>query len=186
MGRKFRARALSVWINGKRAGEWRIPARGDTEFQYNSAWAESKEGRSLSLSLPLSLDKASIKGKPVDCYFDNLLPDSDPIRKRLQDRFHLASGSSFELLAATGRDCVGAVQLLPLDEQPKDVHTIKAKPLTEAEIETALVQTVSPSSFAADDFRISIAGAQEKTAFLRHRGRWCRPSRGTIAAWSAG
>jgi serine/threonine-protein kinase HipA len=179
MGRKSRARALSVWINGKLAGEWRIPARGDVEFQYDPAWVESEEGRPLSLSLPLSLDNAPIKGKPVDFYFDNLLPDSEPIRKRFQDRFHTASRSSFELLAEIGRDCVGAVQLLFPGEQPKDVYTINARPLTEVEVETALVQTVSPSSFAAhlaeDDFRISIAGAQEKTAFLRHDGRWCRP-----------
>lgn len=179
MGRKSRARALSIWINGKLAGEWRIPARGDTEFQYDAAWVESEEGRPLSLSLPLSLDPGSIKGRPVECYFDNLLPDSDPIRKRIQDRFHTASGNAFELLAAIGRDCVGAVQLLSPDEQPKDVHTIDAVPLSEAEVERALIQTVSPSSFAAnsadDDFRISIAGAQEKTAFLHHDGQWCRP-----------
>ena len=66
-----------------------------------------------------------------------------------------------------------------LIESVFNVYTINARPLTEAEIETALVQTVSPSSFAAhladDDFRISIAGAQEKTAFLRHHGKWCRP-----------
>src|SRR3990172_5802739 len=179
MGRKSRARALAVWINGQLAGEWRIPARGDMEFQYDLTWVESEEGRPLSLSLPLSLDQAPIKGKPVDHYFDNLLPDSEPIRKRLQDRFHTASRGSFERLAESGRDCAGAVQLLSPGEQPKDVDTINAKPLTEAEIETALVQTVSPPTFAAhladDDFRISIAGAQEKTAFLRHNGRWCRP-----------
>ena len=179
MGRKSRARALSAWVNGKLAGEWRIPARGETEFQYDSTWVDSEEGRPLSLSLPLSLDKGSIKGRPVEYYFDNLLPDSDPIRKRLQDRFHTASGNAFELLAAIGRDCVGAVQLLLPDEQPKDVHTIDAMPLTEAEVERALVETVSPPSFAAhladDQFRISIAGAQEKTAFLHHDGKWCRP-----------
>lgn len=179
MGRKSRARALSVWVNGKLAGEWRIPARRETEFQYDSAWVESEEGRPLSLSLPLSLDRGSIKGRPVEYYFDNLLPDADPIRKRLQDRFHTASRSAFDLLAAIGRDCVGAVQLLPLDEQPKDVHSIEAVPLSEAEVQRALIQTVSPPAFAAppadDDFRISIAGAQEKTAFLHHEGRWCRP-----------
>jgi serine/threonine-protein kinase HipA len=179
MGRKSRARALSVWVNGKLAGEWRIPARGETEFQYDAAWVESKEGRPLSLSLPLSLDQGSIKGRPVECYFDNLLPDADPIRKRLQDRFHTASRNAFDLLAAIGRDCVGAVHLLPPDEQPKNVHTIDAVPLSEAEVERALIQTVSPPSFAAhsadDDLRISIAGAQEKTAFLHHAGKWCRP-----------
>ncbi len=179
MGRKSRARALSVWVNGHRAGEWRIPTRGDVEFQYERAWAESEEGRPLSLSLPLSLDNVPIRGKPVDYYFDNLLPDSDPIRQRLQRQFHTASRGSFDLLAAIGRDCVGAVQLLPADQEPTDIRAIKAAPLTDAAIESALIQAVSPSPFAAheteDDFRISIAGAQEKTAFLYHNGRWCRP-----------
>ena len=183
MGRKSRARALSVWINGQLAGEWRIPARGDIEFQYDPTWVESEDGRPLSLALPFSLDKAPIKGKSVETYFDNLLPDSEVIRKRLQDRFHTASRDSFELLATIGRDCVGAIQLLAVGEQPQDVHRITAKPLTDAQIEKALIQTVSlPSSAehpAEDDVRISIAGAQEKTAFLRHKGRWCRPSGST-------
>lgn len=179
MGRKSRSRALSAWINGRLAGEWRIPARGDMEFQYDPAWVESEAGRPLSLSLPFSLDNAPVKGRPVDCYFDNLLPDSEPIRKRLQSRFRTASHSAFELLAAIGRDCVGAVQLLAPGEQPKGADTISAQPLTEAEIEAALVRTVSRPGMSShppdDDFRISIAGAQEKTAFLLHNGRWCRP-----------
>jgi serine/threonine-protein kinase HipA len=168
-----------VWVNGKLAGEWRIPARGEMAFQYDSAWVESEEGRPLSLSLPFSLDHGSIKGRPVACYFDNLLPDADLIRKRVQDRFLTESRDPFDLLAAIGRDCVGAVQLLPSGEQPKDVFTIDAAPLSEAEVERALIHTVAPASVAAqpadDDLRISIAGAQEKTAFLQHEGRWCRP-----------
>jgi serine/threonine-protein kinase HipA len=179
MGRKSRARALSVWINGRLAGEWRMPARGQTEFQYDAAWMQSEEGRPLSLSLPFSLDRGSIKGRPVEYYFDNLLPDADPIRKRIQDRFHTASRDAFDLLAEIGRDCVGAAQLLGPGEQPKDVYAIDAVPLSDVEVERALIQTVSPPSFAAypmdDGFRISIAGAQEKTAFLHHHGGWCRP-----------
>src|SRR5215510_22464 len=161
MGRKSRARALAVWVNGSRAGEWRILTRGDMEFQYERAWTESEEGRSLSLSLPLSLDNAPIKGRPVEYYFDNLLPDSDPIRQRLQRQFHTASRSSFDLLAAIGRDCVGAVHLLSPDQPPPDIRAINVKPLTDKAIEAALIQTVSPASLgansAADEFRISIA-----------------------------
>jgi serine/threonine-protein kinase HipA len=179
MGRKSQARALSAWVNGKLAGEWRIPARGETEFQYDSTWVESEEGRPLSLSLPFSLDHGSIKGRPVECYFDNLLPDADLIRKRVQERFHTGSRSAFDLLAAIGRDCVGAVQLLPPDEQPRNVHAIDAVSLSEAEVERILIQTVAPASIVArpgdHDFRISIAGAQEKTAFLHYKGKWCRP-----------
>jgi serine/threonine-protein kinase HipA len=179
MGRKSRMQALSVWVNGNLAGEWRIPVRGEQEFEYDPAWRESDEGRPLSLSLPFSLDQGSLKGRPVEYYFDNLLPDSAPIRKRIQDRFHTASGKAFELLTAIGRDCVGAVQLLPLGEEPKGVRSISAKPLTEAEVEQTLISTVSPPPYGSnpkdEDFRISIAGAQEKTAFLHHDGKWCRP-----------
>ena len=179
MGRKPRARALGLWVNGRRAGEWRIPTRGEMELQYDAAWMESEEGRPLSLSLPFGLDQTSIKGAPVEAYFDNLLPDADPIRKRLQDRFHTQSRGAFDLLAAIGRDCVGAVQLLGADEEPEDVETIEANPLSDADMERALIETVAPPSLpvaaSEQDFRISIAGAQEKTAFLFHQGRWCRP-----------
>lgn len=180
MGRKSRTRALSVWVNGTLAGEWRIPSRGEVEFQYDSDWVRSEDGRPLSLSLPFSLDQGVIKGRPVECYFDNLLPDTELLRRRVQARFRTESREAFDLLAAIGRDCVGAVQLLPPEAQPEGAHRIDAVPLSEVDIERALIQTEAPSPLAAqraidDDFRISIAGAQEKTAFLAHEGRWCRP-----------
>jgi serine/threonine-protein kinase HipA len=171
------ARALAVWANGVRVGSWRLPARGVTEFSYDDAWRAADEARPLSLSLPLTPDSHAHKGAAVEAYFDNLLPDSDPIRRRLQDRFHAASRGAFDLLAAIGRDCVGAVQLLPPDETPADIRQIEAHPLTSAGIAAELAGVTSPASRAGEleDFRISIAGAQEKTAFLKHQGKWCRP-----------
>lgn len=47
-------------------------------------------------------------------YFDNLLPDNPRIRERNARRFKLRAGDAFTLLQAIGRDCVGAVLLLPL------------------------------------------------------------------------
>jgi serine/threonine-protein kinase HipA len=46
-------------------------------------------------------------------YFDNLLSDSSEIRQRIRTRYVAASLSTFDLLAEVGRDCVGAIQLLP-------------------------------------------------------------------------
>jgi serine/threonine-protein kinase HipA len=178
MPRRGRARSLNAWVNGRLAARWRIAARGEMELQYERSWIESPEGRPFSLSLPFTLDNLPVRASAVECYFDNLLPDSDAIRRRMQDRFHTASRTPFDLLAAIGRDCVGAVQLLPGDEMP-DVQRIDAQPLTETEAEAELNTAVSPASFARhaaeDDFRISLAGAQEKTALLLHEGRWCRP-----------
>ena len=178
MGRKSGTRQLAIWVNGKRAGEWLIPTRGDEWLQYDAAWIQSDEGRPLSLSLPFNLDNSPIKGAVVHNYFDNLLPDSEAIRQRLQTKFRTESQSAFDLLVAIGRDCVGAIQLLPPDEPPVDVHEIAAQPLSEKEIEAALIQTTSSTALRSlddDDFRISIAGAQEKSAFLLHQGRWCKP-----------
>jgi serine/threonine-protein kinase HipA len=148
-------------------------------LQYTSAWVTAKEGRALSISLPFTLDNAPIKGDRVKCYFDNLLPDSEQIRQRIQTRYHTTSRDPFDLLAAIGRECVGAVQLLEEGQEPKDLHTISAETLTDEQVETALKQVTSPAAPAGideeDDFRISIAGAQEKSAFLFNDGRWCRP-----------
>src|SRR5688572_1330537 len=177
MARVARTRELAVWANGVRVGTWRLPARGAMEFEYDPDWLAAPEARPLSLSLPFALDAHALKGAAVEAYFDNLLPDSEPIRRRLQDRFHTASGSAFDLLAAIGRDCVGAVQLLPPDAAPPDLRKIEATPLNESAIARELAGVTAPNDPSDDEseFRISIAGAQEKTAFLKHHGRWCRP-----------
>jgi serine/threonine-protein kinase HipA len=179
MGRPSHARALSVWTNGLRVGTWRIPSRGDMELQYDRDWMTSPAGRPLSLSLPFGIDDAPLRGERVRNYFDNLLPDSEPIRRRLATRFKTATTDAFDLLEAIGRDCVGAAQLLAEDAQPEGYDRIEGTPMSDSEIEQMLARTVASGGPGAggdsDDFRISLAGAQEKTAFLRHRGKWMRP-----------
>src|SRR5687767_12600737 len=175
--RAAQSRELAIWANGERVGTWRLPGRGAMEFGYDDAWQAAPDARPLSLSLPLTLGGATHKGAAVQAYFDNLLPDSEPIRRRIQQRFHTASAGAFDLLAAIGRDCVGAVQILPADETPADIRKIEALPLNEAAIAAELAGVTAPPGPARDEqeFRISIAGAQEKTALLFHQGRWCRP-----------
>jgi serine/threonine-protein kinase HipA len=175
--RRSSARELAVWANGVRLGSWRLPGRGPMEFVYDEAWAGAAEARHLSLSLPLTRENTPHKGAAVEAYFDNLLPDSEAIRRRLQTRFQTPSRGVFDLLAAIGRDCVGAVQILPAGEAPTDIGKIEAHPLNDSAVATELAGVTSPAVLVPEehDFRISIAGAQEKTAFLKHHGRWCRP-----------
>ena len=181
MGRRSHTRTLGIWANGRRVGQWRLPARGADELSYDEGWAASPEGRPLSLSLPIPLDPVPIRGDSVHNYFDNLLPDNDAIRRRLQSRFRTDSIDAFDLLQAIGRDCVGAVQLLPEGETPDEVLRIQARPLDEAGVARMLRNAVAtPSTLGGmamdeDELRISIAGAQEKTALLWHEGRWCLP-----------
>ena len=183
MGRPSRAKAMRVWMNGMRVGTWRLTSRALDEFEYDPAWVASDRYRPLSLSLPAPAGGGPLRGDNIGNYFDNLLPDSDVIRRRLHDRFRTASLSPFDLLAAVGRDCVGAIQLLPENEEPLDIEVIDGIPLDDAGVEHELVRAVSPAVRGQQDDdeapRISIAGAQEKTALLWHDGRWCRPKGAT-------
>ena len=179
-GRPTRARSLAVWMNGVRVGTWSLPARGSQVFSYDDTWLRSSQFRPLSLSLPAGLGATTLRGSAVENWFDNLLPDSDAIRRRAQARFQAASTRAFDLLTAIGRDCAGAVQLLPPDQQPSGIDRIEARPLSELEIGQRLRSvTAAPAPGAlgaeGDDLRLSVAGAQEKTAFLWHNGQWCLP-----------
>ncbi|MFQ6539451.1 MULTISPECIES: HipA N-terminal domain-containing protein [Aphanothece] len=97
----------------ERMGEWRVPGRGPQEFHYDPAWLSAPQFRPLSLSLPVGLGTSALRGEVVERWFANLLPDNEVILRRLQRRFSLRGTSAFELLEAVGRDCAGAVQLLP-------------------------------------------------------------------------
>jgi serine/threonine-protein kinase HipA len=178
VGRRSHSRSLSIWANGERVGAWRIPARGEPELVYDAEWMASPAGRPLSLSLPLAA--TGLKGQVVNSYFDNLLPDSRAIRERLATRFGTASTDAFALLRAVGRDCVGAIQLLTEDEEPTAIRQISGTPMSPAEVEALLLQTVTPGRLGGlpgeeDVLRISLAGAQEKTALLWHNQQWMRP-----------
>ena len=158
-------------------GRWLVPASGAMELAYDATWIAAKEARPLSLSLPINLDGQPLKGAKVGNFFDNLLPDSDAIRQRIRTRFRTRSGDAFDLLEAIGRDCVGAVQLLPDGSTPQGVFEIAATPLSSSDVEKELLASVSPNVVSGDDdeFRISLAGGQEKTGLTRHAGRWCKP-----------
>lgn len=167
-------------MNGELVGHWRVTPHGE-ELQYADSWLASPLRRPISLRFPLTPDARPYSGTEVHDYFENLLPDTKAIRERLAQRFKTGAISAFPLLAALGRDCVGALQIIPENTAPPNVKEISAAALSEADIANILRETVTANSghFGDDDhdddFRISIAGAQEKTALLWHQNRWHRP-----------
>lgn len=178
MGRPARSRALDLWMNGEPVGRWTSNPRTDDALSYDARWLASAQFRPISLSLPPPAGGGELRSPAVAAYFDNLLPDSDAIRRRIQQRFRTPSLRAFDLLAALGRDCVGALQIVPDGEVPPDFRRIEAEPLDEAGVAAELRRTVlAPVAGAVEDgpLRISLAGAQEKTALTWHKGKWCRP-----------
>jgi len=170
-----------VWMNGELVAHWAMARGGAHTLTYTPEWLRSSKVRSLSLSLPITPSR-EVRGPVVANYFDNLLPDNDRIRERLSRRFRTRDTDAFSLLQAIGRDCVGAVQLLPDGVEPVGWNRIDAEPLSETQLRDlidAVPADTAPGPHGAptndDLFRISLAGAQEKTALTRVGRRWCRP-----------
>ena len=173
--------SLDVYMNGHMVGKYQRDNSGANSFIYDDSWLNSPGRRSLSLSLPLRPGR--ITGAAVYNFFDNLLPDSRDIRDRMVARFKASSTEPFDILSQVGRDCVGAIQLLPSGTELPDIKRIDASPLSDVDIAKILQGHKSNKPLGmlddAQDFRISLAGAQEKTALLHHNGRWCLPHNAT-------
>ncbi|GHA50587.1 type II toxin-antitoxin system HipA family toxin [Photobacterium aphoticum] len=172
--------ALNAYMNGERVGEFIKLTNGAHEFQYDTHWIESPKGRPLSLSLPLQYQKHT--SSHVINYFDNLLPDLTEIRDRIVARYQADSRQTFDLLKQVGKDSVGAIALYSTNEKP-NIKQLNYEVLSADRLVKVLsaYQTKIPLGMLndEDDFRISIAGAQEKTALLKMGDKWCIPKGST-------
>ena len=166
---------LNVFINGRLAGRLQRHASGAIDFQYDPAWLDWEHTFPISLSLPLREDRHT--GQPVIAVFDNLLPDSQAIRWLLAERAKAQGADCFSLLAAVGRDCVGAMQFLPDEMLPGPAGSISAVPIGDDDIAGIVADLARrPLGVSTEgELRISLAGAQEKTALLYHHGTWHVP-----------
>jgi serine/threonine-protein kinase HipA len=170
---------LNVFLNGRLVGVLRRESNGAIDFLYDRQWLAWEPALPVSLSLPLREDRYI--GAPVINVFDNLLPDSDVIRRRVAERVGAGGTDAYSLLAALGHDCVGALQFLPDGIDPGPAGKIEGKPVSETEV-ASIIQNLAAAPLGMgedEDFRISIAGAQEKTALLRRDGKWYKPMGGT-------
>lgn len=174
----MKTQRLHIWMNGILIGYWESTRQGE-RLGYFEEWLTDEQARPLSLSLPFLPDNPPFQGRRVSNYFDNLLPDNDAIRRRLAQRHQTGGTDAFQLLKELGKDCAGAIQLLPPDQEPTDIHEINSRVLNKAEIAKRLRNVTSATALGPydqeEDLRLSIAGAQEKTALLRHHNEWRLP-----------
>ena len=175
MARRRSRIPLNVFLNSRLVGRLHRQSSGAVDFQYDESWLAWEHAIPVSLSLPLREDRYI--GDPVLAVLENLLPDHDEIRRRMAERLHAEGADPYSLLATVGRDCAGALQFLPDDIKPGPAGVVQGKPVDNASIARMLGELGdAPLGLKPDEeFRISIAGAQEKTALLRWKGKWHRP-----------
>lgn len=167
---------LQVLLNNRPVGRLEKESSGAIHFRYDERWLAKSEAIPVSLSLPLRED--AYRGERVAAVFENLLPDSDALRRRIAEKVGARGTDAYSLLSEIGRDCVGALQFIPAGEEPPPKKSdVVGKTVSDREIEQ-LLANLARAPLGLDrgqDFRISVAGAQEKTALLRLNGKWLKP-----------
>lgn len=179
MRRRSARIALDVYMRGALVGTLTRASTGALTFSYSENWVSAGHSLAISNSLPVRTEK--YEGQVVSTFFDNLLPDNEDIRRAIAARFATDGTEPFDLLSVIGRECVGALQILPQGEPPAPETEITGNPITKKGIGDIL-RGLGKAPLGIDrtkEFRISIAGVQEKTALLKQGGKWFWPKGAT-------
>jgi len=157
-------RTLNVWINDARVGRIR-EHNGLWAFAYAPEWLASHSAFPVCPHLPLQaeplLDGAS--QRPVQWYFDNLLPEEGQ-RLLLAGDARLDAADAFGLLAWYGAESAGSVTLLPPDAAPQSAEPLR--PLPDEALQARIRQLPRAPLTQAAIKRMSLAGAQHKLAVV--------------------
>lgn len=167
-------RSLLASIDGMEVGTLQEVA-GLWTFQYASGWLNAPRCFALSPHLPLRpepvVDGAS--RRPVQWYFDNLLPEEGQ-RLLLAADARLESADAFGLLAWYGAESAGSLTLRPPDAAPPPDAALH--PLPDAELDTRIRRLPKAPLTQAAVKRMSLAGAQHKLAIVVHDGALFEPA----------
>jgi serine/threonine-protein kinase HipA len=160
----MKGRALLASINQTAVGTLQ-EVDGLWSFQYDADWLGSPDAFALSPHLPLTagplLDGAS--KRPVQWYFDNLLPEEGQ-RVLLAGDAKLDAADAFGLLAWYGAESAGSVTLLDTDAEPQITGTLRS--LSDDVLEARIRQLPKAPLTHAAIKRMSLAGAQHKLAVV--------------------
>jgi serine/threonine-protein kinase HipA len=147
---------------------------GQITFTYSSVALE----RDLAISSSLPPRREPYVEADLKPFFDGLLPEGSA-RDRISDELRLPTTDYFSLLRELGRDCAGALVIIPIQENspevPGDVEWLSEEQLDQVVEELPFRPLgVRPEQ----GIRISLAGAQNKLVVVYQNGRIGLP-RGT-------
>lgn len=105
--------------------------------------ARVPEGTPL-ISIALPVRSVPYRGDPVRAFCDGLLPEGE-VRERLAGRLGLSTSNTFGLLEAFGRDCAGALSLVPEAQALAAAAPSSVEWLDEAELATRVREALPES-----------------------------------------
>lgn len=158
---------LSVRLQGVQVGVLRL-VNGKMEFTYD-------ENAQNPISLSLPLQKEPFKEKVCRAFFGGLLPENPNMRELLAKKYNINVNDDFKLLKEIGRDCAGALSFHEMTEPQKSYQMLKIEGsiLSDEEL-TKYLEELPYRPYLGK--RLSLAGAQEKTAVCVINGKIALPN----------
>jgi serine/threonine-protein kinase HipA len=161
-------RTLTVYLNDSRIGT--LSEGNDLwSFEYDAQWAKAPDSFDLSPSLQRMRLSHHDGGsdRPVQWYFDNLLPEED-LRESVSKEAGIDGDDAFALLEYLGAESAGSLVLLPPD---KDVHERRGlRALRDDELFRRIRNLPRATLASAAPKRMSAAGAQNKLLVVYRDG----------------
>lgn len=142
-------------------------------FTYSPDWLGNPHRFPLAPALPLQ-DEAIVDGgsdRPVQWYFDNLLPEEEQRGLMAMDA-KVDGADAFALLAYYGAESAGSLTLLRPGEK---LAAGSMAALPDAELSRRIRQLPRTSLAAGAAKRMSLAGAQHKLAIIERQGEIYQP-----------
>lgn len=168
-------RTLVASIDGQRIGTLH-ENQNLWAFEYAPSWLDAPARFALSPHLPLqaALLRDGATTRPVQWYFDNLLPE-ETVRALLASDAGLPDiGDAFALLAHYGRESAGSVTLRVPDDRTDD--DTRLRPLDDAELDARIRHLPGVPLTHDAPKKMSLAGAQHKLPVVLRDGRLFEPS----------
>jgi serine/threonine-protein kinase HipA len=109
----MKQRQAIVRLDGQLIGKLSEAGRQIT-FQYDAEWLANANAVPISLTLPLTAKPYVTDG--LHPFFENLLPEGW-LLDLTTTALKISKDDAFGLLIATCGDCIGAVEILPLNEE---------------------------------------------------------------------
>jgi serine/threonine-protein kinase HipA len=170
---------LIAVVEGEILGKIESNRDGALSFSYEPAWLERADAIPLSNSMPLG--PTAFKQSMIGPYLWNLLPENSDVLKLWGQRYGANPNNAFSLLMKVGEDVPGVAQLVSEEVHANYLGT--GKPVIDwisreevADRIRILKDDQSSVRLTRDVGRISLAGAQAKTALYYDGERWGVPS----------
>jgi serine/threonine-protein kinase HipA len=166
-------RKLVAYLNNRPVGT--LSEGNDLwSFEYDPQWAGAPDSFDLSPSLQRShlIHQDGGSERPVQWYFDNLLPE-EQMREAVSKEAKINGDDAFALLEYLGAESAGSLVLLPPDKDVNEPGSLR--PLCDEELSRRIRNLPRATLSSAAPKRMSLAGAQSKLLVVYRGGALFEP-----------